>query len=210
MTMYQVCGFALQNYTSDHIKFDKHAHFVENSSMRQTSFDDPRLKKVFVHGGSHSTQRKYRCARPLDSKSAMHVVFKSSLAKGKFSFRGANLGKVDQTVKRISKRYGVTIHRYANAGNHLHILFSCRNRVLLQRWLKVLPQSVMFIVTKLNRLTSLQSLVGRKYFYDYRPFTRVVQGFRNFVYCRNYIEKNILETEGFAKTPMWSHFSGSG
>ena len=133
----------------------------------------------------------------------MHVVVKSSLAKGKYSFRGKNLGQVDRIVVQTSRRYGVKLHRYGNAGNHLHLLISSRNRVALQRWFKVLPQRVMFAVTGLNKETSLQELVGRKHFFDYRPFSRIVEGLRGFRYAANYVEKNILETEGLTGFPAW-------
>ena len=175
--------------------------------MKQLSFDHPGFKKVAIHGGEHSKKSEFRTARPVATKSPMHVVFKSSFATGSMSFRGKNLKVVNHLVEKVSKNYEVVIHNYANVGNHIHLLVSCRNRILFQRWMKGLPQAIMFAVTGLNRFTSLMELIGRKYFFDYRPFSRIVMGRKGFNYCANYIEKNILEAEAVPRKAPWSNSS---
>ncbi len=171
--------------------------------MQQLRFTDPRFKRASPHGGEHSRRAQFRVKRPLSTRDSMHIVIKSSLAKGKHSFRGENLKTVNQLVTRVSHHYGVKIQRYANSGNHLHLIVHCRNRTMLERWMKILPQRLMFLVTKLTKNTSLFKLIGRKNFFDYRPFSRILVGRRSFRYCANYVEKNILEVEGLS----WSLFT---
>src|SRR4051812_8476942 len=85
----------------------------------QSSLLKPARKE---HGGSLAKgHRKER--RPIDPKKPIHIVFRSSLAKGDLSFlRFKQARVIEAKVYELAKASGVKIYRYANAGNHLHLL----------------------------------------------------------------------------------------
>ena len=54
---------------------------------------------------------------------------------------------VDEFVKRIAERHGVNVYRYANVGNHLHLLVKTPTRAAFRRFLRDLAGTVATIVT---------------------------------------------------------------
>src|SRR4051812_20183141 len=72
------------------------------------------------HGGT-LRRGKRKLIRPIDPKRPVHVVLKSSRARGHWS-----LLTRDQAIRNLIRRFGqkfeVELKEYANAGNHLHLL----------------------------------------------------------------------------------------
>ncbi len=136
--------------------------------------------------------------RPFSKKHLMHLILKSSRAKGQRSFlHFKNRKMVDQLVRTLAKSSGVEIRDYVNVGNHLHILIKSAHRGLLNRFLR-----------------SLCGLLPRKLFgcekgaplgfefWDGRPFTKIIaEGLRPFKIIRAYFDKNrrqaMNSAEGF-------------
>src|SRR5690349_1129433 len=92
---------------------------------RQTSFlAHPEFERFThkAHGGSlHLGQRKEK--RPLDPKRPIHLVMRSSRAKGEWSFlRPSTEVRIKKIVYSQARKFQVEIKQYANSGNHLHIL----------------------------------------------------------------------------------------
>ena len=74
-------------------------------------------------GGTLLKNSHAKSARPTATKHPMHVIIRSSQAKGALSFqRGKKHRQVDQLVRRVCKKHGVRLYEYANVGNHLHLL----------------------------------------------------------------------------------------
>ena len=68
---------------------------------RQSRFSGSEFKIDGKFGGSLCNQRRYRKARPISTKESMHLILKSSVAKGRFSFRaGGNQKKIDEIVQK--------------------------------------------------------------------------------------------------------------
>src|SRR3954470_8509659 len=80
-------------------------------------------KQSSAYGGELLKTRKGRAhGRPLATKSSMHLVLRSSKAKGDWSFKKKNNEiKIKTIISRFSKKYGVRILSLANVGNHLHV-----------------------------------------------------------------------------------------
>ncbi|MGK5085190.1 hypothetical protein WDW37_18025, partial [Bdellovibrionota bacterium FG-1] len=80
------------------------------------------LKTASVsHGGEH-TLGKRKAVRPIDPKQALHVVLRSSKARGEFSMlHSRNCDPIQRFTQKLAKRWGVRLYRYANVGNHLHL-----------------------------------------------------------------------------------------
>src|SRR3954468_22986126 len=83
-----------------------------------------------AYGGDLLKTRKGRAhGRPLDTQNTMHLVLRSSKAKGEQSFyRIENSRKVWGIVERFSRKYGIRILSFANVGNHLHLQIKLANR----------------------------------------------------------------------------------
>src|SRR5262249_49760940 len=83
--------------------------------------NDKSFKKRFVHGGEQA-KGKRKEFRPLSTKDPIHLVLRSSKAKGTLSFRNkAHRTLVHQIIKKQAKRFYVQLKNYQNVGNHLHL-----------------------------------------------------------------------------------------
>ena len=57
--------------------------------------------------------------RPLDSKLPIHLVLRANRGGMR---RPLAYGVVSDIVYGVAKRYGIKVYKFANAGNHLHLL----------------------------------------------------------------------------------------
>jgi len=155
----------------------------------QLKFDDPRLKKMHSYGGTFRSKAKNRGARPLSSKDPIHLVLRSSMATGTQSFRHPSKRKrVHQIVQSHCRKYGIALHQFANAGNHLHLLVKIPKRYVYLRFIRSLTGSLALAQTGSNKLSKL-----KERFWDFRPFTRVVVSRRGYQITRDYVILNQLE-----------------
>ena len=81
--------------------------------------------------------------RPLCTRETMHLVLRSTKAKGVWSFRhGSNAGKVQKLTRKFAARYGVRIFSIANVGNHLHMEIKLSNRYTYRPFIRALTQQL--------------------------------------------------------------------
>ncbi len=176
--------------------------FVHMKRSRQLSIDPAldQLPKAF--GGELMKSRKGRQGfRPLVTKSTMHLVLRSSVARGNWSFRTQNNDKmIRKIIERFSSKYAVRILSLANVGNHLHLQIHLTKRVLYKPFIRAITAAIAMAVTGASRWKKLNVK-----FWDYRPFTRIVVGRRAYLTLRDYIRINILEGQGVprAKATFW-------
>ncbi len=129
----------------------------------------------------------------------MHLVLRSSKAKGDWSFRRpANKLKIRQIVTKFSEKYGIKILSLANVGNHLHFHIKLSNRYTYKCFIRAITAAIAMAVSGTSRWNPLKK-EPKDRFWDYRPFTRVIIGFRAFLNLRDYIEINELEGFGFQR-----------
>jgi hypothetical protein len=149
-----------------------------------------------AYGGELMKRRKGRLhGRPLDTKNTMHLVLRSSKARGVWSFRaGGNQRKIEAITSRFALKFGVLILQLANVGNHLHFQLRLTNRGGYRPFIRALTSAIMMAVTGASRWNPL----GIK-FWDYRPFTRVVVGLRGFLKLRDYVKINQWEGFGLSR-----------
>ena len=122
----------------------------------------------------------------------MHLVLRSTRARGEWSFRRPkNERRIRQLADRFARRYGVRVLSLANVGNHLHFHVKLSNRHLYRPFIRALTGAIAMAVTGASRWKPLE---GK--FWDYRPFTRIIQSFRGFLNLRDYIRINQLEGAG--------------
>ena len=160
----------------------KQRDYFEDSKIRQT--------KSSAHGGTLRAGRR-KVARPLDRKKPLHLVLKSSLAKGKYSLLNAKHRlRVEDIIRERAKRDGLKIHGFENMGNHIHAVVSFQNRDGFRKFLRVISGLIARLVTGAQRGKAF----GKR-FWDQLAFTRVVNGQSDFKSLMNYLKKNDIERE---------------
>lgn len=163
----------------------------------------PRLKDTFIgteRAPGRDTHAKTH--RPLSSQKPIHVCFRSKFAKGKRTMLGANKIKVNDLVTKISKRYGVTLQKYANVGNHLHLVVKLSGSTMTSRqrfhsWIRLLTARIAFEVGGSFKGNPFRDENGqRAKFWDAIPFSRIVHGRSGWRTIDRYVLKNEFEAQG--------------
>jgi len=154
-----------------------------------------KMKSQKTFGGSLLKKSNPKVRRPVSTKHAMHVVIKSSRAKGSYSFlRKKNRQGIDKILKAQAKKFGIRIYRYENVGNHIHILLKTGHRRWLAHFLRSITGLIAREVTGANRGARLS---GK--FWDLRPFSRIVEWGRSYKNLQRYFDKNRLQAVGFER-----------
>lgn len=157
--------------------------------MKQLHLLKPESKS---HGGILRNKRKGRGARPISASESMHVVLRSSKAKGEWSFkRKENSKKIDRIIKKFSKKHHVGVKQVANVGNHLHMDIQLAHRRSYKPFIRAITSAIAMAITGVSRWTKRKIK-----FWDYRPFTRVIKSWRAKLALRDYIMINQLEGIG--------------
>ena len=147
-------------------------------------------------GGSLLKKGNPREARPISIKKPIHLVLKSSLATGELSFlRTCRVDRIEKLVSRIGKIQGVKVYRYANSGNHLHLVVLPRSKVAFRSFLRAIAGLIARVTLGAER----GKAKGIK-FWDARPFTRIIEWGKEFDIVSRYVQQNILEAIGFIAT----------
>jgi putative transposase len=163
----------------------------------QKIFVQKEFKEKLCFGGRLLTKSANRHARPVSTKETMHLVLKSSKAKGRYSFRsGQNAARVKSIIESQCAKFGVKLIRFSNNFNHLHLHTKFPSRVIYVMFIKSLTAKLTLAVTGASKARPIKSIFGAKGFWDHRPFSRVVKGFRAFNILNDYIRLNQLEAEG--------------
>ncbi len=156
------------------------------SLFRTLGCETPRVE----HGGDVRLRRR-KLTRPIDTRRPLHVVLRSTRARGAWSLRArTNDGVIRATLRRYARRYAVRIYEFANAGNHLHLLVRPTCRIGLQNFLRVFAGVSARLVTGARKGRP----VGR--FWDFLAYSRIVQWGRDFFGVRTYVKENELEPRG--------------
>jgi REP element-mobilizing transposase RayT len=161
------------------------------------------------HGGDLN-HGKRKTLRPIDPKQALHVVLKSSKAKGEFSFlHPRHCNSIELFVKRTARKWGVRLYRYANVGNHLHLLVQVPTREAWKQFSKELSGGIAQLVTGAQKGSALSRSndpdtpeSAKRGFWDHLLFTRIVNFGRDFKSIRRYFIKNFFEAAGVPVTRL--------
>ncbi|MDZ4082494.1 MAG: transposase [Bdellovibrionales bacterium] len=157
-----------------------------------------------AYGGAlRNTRAGRKHSRPISSKDSMHLVLRSTAAKGSWSFlKPANAAKINAIIAKFAFVYGVKILSMANVGNHLHLHLRLNTRLEYKPFIRAITGAIAMAVTGRTRWSSSranQSNTSPK-FWDLRPFTRIVIGFKALLQVKDYIRFNQLEAWGMSKT----------
>lgn len=135
--------------------------------------------------------------RPISTKHAMHLTLRSSKARGEKSFL-ANRKRsilIESKVRSIAKKFGVQTYRYANVGNHIHILVRATYRRGFISFLRAISGVIARIALGAER--GQAKLRESTQFWDQRPWTRVLAWMKDFENVKKYVVQNFNEAMGF-------------
>ena len=133
-------------------------------------------------------------ARPVDTKRALHIVLKSSVAVGENSFLRHN-ARIQGILDRQAKLFGLKLYDAANAGNHLHLIVRTPSRRALANFLRAVSGLVARVALHSER-GSAWARGKLKGFWDVRPFSRIVSWGRDYDGLKNYLMVNRIEMLG--------------
>jgi REP element-mobilizing transposase RayT len=142
------------------------------------------------HGGDVRRGRR-KLARPFSARRPLHVVLRSTRARGAWSFRRpVTEARLRQAMREQARRARVRVYEYANVGNHIHLLVRAKHRADLQAFLRSFAGVAARLITGARRGRP----VGR--FWDTLAYSRLVHWGRQFRRVRDYILQNELEALG--------------
>lgn len=167
---------------------------TEMSRPAQLTFRHaPAFKNHFrvEHGGALYKGRRKE-ARPLATKRPVHVVLRSSRARGHWSFLlPKNRIHVDKLARATAARHQIRIRQVANSGNHLHLIVQGARREGLQAFLRTFPALLA------RHIMGAKKGSPKGKFWDALAYTRVVTWGRELLALRRYLLRNDLEAVGF-------------
>lgn len=134
----------------------------------------------------------------------MHLVLRSDRAHGSWSLLSRrHKWRVYGLVQKIARRRQVRIYRFANVGNHLHLLVQVKSRAAFQAFLREFSGAVAVIVTG--------AVKGRpQRFWNGLAWTKIVEWGRQFRNAARYIVLNVLEGLGFRDRAALSRLERDG
>jgi len=159
------------------------------------------FKNRLSFGGS-LLDGKRKSARPVDSKQALHLVLRSSQARGESSLlRHAHA--LDRLLNRQAELHGVHVLDRANAGNHLHLVVRPRSRRALRGFLRSVSGLIARKVLRKERGPAGVRSRDRRAshnFWDARPFSRICPAYgRAYAALKHYLRQNRVEALGFTR-----------
>lgn len=143
-----------------------------------------------AHGGD-LVKGRHKAARPFSRRRPLHIVLRSSRARGRLSLlTHDNRAAIGRLLRHLSLRHSVHVYQFANAGNHLHLLARCADRISLQTFLRAFAGLVARAVTGAEK--------GRPFgkFWDHLAYSRVLTWGREYRGVRAYILQNEMEAAG--------------
>lgn len=157
------------------------------------------------HGGSLSINKR-RSRRPLNTKTPLHIVLRSDLAKGPRS-----LLKHKTIIRKITlksaKRFHVQIYEKAICGNHLHMLVRAKSKRNVQNFFRVLAGHIAQEILRQFPLSENERggaqrnpekkvkgcKKNQRKFWNLLLYSRIVSWGWDFKNVGNYIIQNTLE-----------------
>jgi hypothetical protein len=142
------------------------------------------------HGGDLRKGRR-KLWRPYDPRRPIHLVLKSSRAVGAWSFLDdRNRRRVRHLIERFAAKNGVRVFRFANAGNHLHLVVQAKQPEQFKSFLRTISGLIARAVTGARKSHAM----GK--FWDRLAWTRIVSWGNDLKRLLDYVLMNEMEGEG--------------
>jgi len=170
-------------------------------------------KSRFAFGGSLLKGSHAKTKRVFSPKLPLHVVLKSSQARGGQSLL-LHSKRIAQILAEQSARHHVRLLQIANAGNHLHLLLEAPSREHLSNFLRAISGRIAQLVLERalparseGQHASSSVTDDRRGFWDARPFSRIVTRGRELQNVARYLGMNSTEMKGLGRTQVRGIFA---
>jgi REP element-mobilizing transposase RayT len=156
---------------------------------RQTQlFLDQSLKPRKQHGGDINKGHR-KMARPIATKSPMHIVLRSHRARGVYNMLTAtNRRRIEARLHEDAANNHVKILGFANVGNHLHITAQAKTRQGFIAFLRTFTGMVARICTGAKKGKA------KGQFWEKLAFTRIISWGKDKRVMDRYIHINAQES----------------
>lgn len=173
----------------------------KSRKARQLSFNSHKVFKDFASRLEHGhgvRQGKRKLSRPFDSKKSMHITLRSAKARGKWSFlHRRNDKKIQRALYRYAVQFNIKIYRFANVGNHLHILLKGQSKREFQSFLRTFSGVVPRVVMNAKKGKPGEGVHrGKRKFWDGLTYSKLIVWGKQFQNTSQYVLKNTLEAFG--------------
>ncbi len=182
----------------------------------QTQFQLASGSRSLEHGGEHRKKRHGRGRRAISCKESLHVVFKINriVLKTQSLRTHQNFKLSHEIIQKYAARFFVKIEQISIQGDHIHCLVRTCRRSFFHYFFRVVSGQIAqqfektdklrFVIDeRFRRVTDTPKDVNntlkikRKLkLWMYRPFSRVVRGYKAYKIVRNYIQLNEKEALG--------------
>jgi REP element-mobilizing transposase RayT len=185
--------------------------------MKQQSFEKINWKHRLSHGGSLRQKRAGRKARPLSTREPIHLVFKANRERIKGGLRNAKrFALIHRILRKYAKRFWIKVEQVSIQHDHIHFVIRAPRRAKFWDFFRVFAGQVAQQFEKEGLLSvanrdikgrrseSATGTPGRVHkasksllrLWKYRPFTRVVVGWKAYQIVRDYVQLNEKEVTG--------------
>lgn len=150
-------------------------------AVRQLSLI-PRKRQEIEFGGDLS-KGKRKSKRPISTKKPMHLILKSSNARGKFALAPSNR-QMEALIYKMGRRFGLKMYSVAMNWSHAHFVIRVWDRKSYKKFIRALTGAMVLL------------LKAPKGFFDLKPYTKIGtwgQQLRNWI---SYSEKNQMQARG--------------
>ncbi len=151
------------------------------------------------YGGTLRQKRDGRGARPLSPREPLHLVLKANKERVRGGLRTPRrFLLIHQILEKYSKKFFVKIEQISVQADHIHLNLRTSRRSNYQSFFRVYAGQIAQRFEKEGVLTVVTDTPARlgKRLWRYRPFSRVVRGYRAYRTLRNYIQLNEKEATG--------------
>jgi REP element-mobilizing transposase RayT len=150
--------------------------------MKQMKLFSEKVVREF--GGNLSKNSgKRKVERPLVFSKPMHLVLKTSRAKGRYAFSPTD-HRVKALIQKMGRRFNVKIYSSAQNWSHIHLVLRLRDRNSYRAFIRALTGAMVL------------KLKAQKGFFDLTPYTKIASWGRQFKELKAYAEKNTFQALG--------------
>ncbi len=146
----------------------------------------PKRREEIEFGGAFA-KGKRKSKRPISLQRPMHLVLKSTQARGKFALNPSHQ-KIQNLIFKMAERFHIKIYSVALNWSHAHLVIQVKNRSNYNSFIRALTGAMVLL------------LRAPKGFFDLKPYTKIGtwgKQLRNWV---NYSIKNQLQARGLLKS----------
>lgn len=181
---------------------------TDHRHSKQQSFGFAKIKSAhrLSHGGVLYQKRAGRGARPLSTKESLHLVFKINKEKlrGESLRKPQNFQLIHQITQRYAKRFFVKIEQISIQADHIHVLIRTTRLSYYHHFFRVTAGQIAQSLQREGRLKASKVIGGKAQakpkkgtqLWKYRPFTRVIRGYKAYNTVKNYVQLNEKEAQG--------------